>query len=85
MCQIRIDQASLDGFCAYLTPAHYRKIEAKLGQSTGSGSTVPILKFSQFKTIFDLTTLPSYTRSWAINPVVLRDILLEPVKESWAN
>jgi hypothetical protein len=35
---------------------------------------------TNFLPVLDLTSLPTYSKSFAINRVILRDLLLEPVK-----
>ncbi|KAH7142871.1 hypothetical protein B0J13DRAFT_503247 [Dactylonectria estremocensis] len=77
--QIRLGSASLKGFAACLTESHMASVLRKLGQSTGSSTTAPSLCNTKFETILDLSALPSYSKSSAINRVVLRDLLLDPI------
>ncbi|OSS46972.1 hypothetical protein B5807_08713 [Epicoccum nigrum] len=79
--QIRLGSGSQAGFRACLTNAHIDKITAKLGQSSGSQATAPSIYNTQFDEILDLAHLPTYSKSAAINRVVLRDMLLEPIKK----
>lgn len=80
--QIRLGPGSQAGFRACLTHAHIDKITAKLGQSSGSQATAPSIYNTQFDEILDLALVPTYSKSAAINRVLLRDILLEPIKKS---
>ncbi|SPQ22633.1 273b3885-6612-426d-b74f-c745aea1cba3 [Thermothielavioides terrestris] len=52
----------------------------KLGKSSGTHQTAPALYTSKFEQLVDFSKVPSYTKSSAINRVVLRDLLMEPVK-----
>jgi hypothetical protein len=54
----------------------------KFGRSAISGPTAPCLYTTQFKPVLDLTRLPTYSRSFPINRVVLRDLLIEPVEQN---
>ncbi|KAH6684924.1 hypothetical protein F5X68DRAFT_223060 [Plectosphaerella plurivora] len=78
--QIRIGEAADIGFDACLTDKVKSAIRAKCGQSSAMGATAPTICNSKFQTLLDLTQLPSYSKSAAINRVVLRNILLEPVQ-----
>ncbi|CAI9638113.1 unnamed protein product [Alternaria burnsii] len=80
--QIRLGPGSQAGFRACLTDDHIGKISAKLGKSSGAQATAPSLFNTNFQEIVDLTRLPTYSKSAGINRVVLRDILLEPIKKS---
>ncbi|KAL2275011.1 hypothetical protein FJTKL_02557 [Diaporthe vaccinii] len=80
--QIRMGDTALEGFEACLTPDHVAAIKSKLGMSSNLASTAPILCTSQFKVVLDLSQLPSYSRSAAINRVVLRNLLLAPVQQA---
>lgn len=79
---IRLGSGSQAGFRACLTEAHTEKITAKLGQSSGSQATAPSIYNTRFDKILDLAHVPTYSKSAAINRVVLRDVLLEPIKSS---
>lgn len=80
--QIRMGDAALEGFEACLKPDHAAAITSKLGMSSNLSSTAPILCTTQFKVVLDLSQLPTYSRSAAINRVVLRNLLLSPVQKA---
>ena len=80
--QIRLGPGAQAGFRACLTNTHIDKITSKLGQSSGSQATAPSIYNTQFNEILDLALVPTYSKSAAINRVVLRDILLEPIRKS---
>ncbi|KAJ4349228.1 hypothetical protein N0V95_004764 [Ascochyta clinopodiicola] len=80
--QIRLGPGAQAGFRACLTSAHIDKITAKLGKSSGSQATAPSIYNTRFDEIIDLALVPTYSKSAAINRVVLRDILLDPIKKS---
>lgn len=80
--QIRMGDAALEGFEACLQPDHAAAITSRFGMSSNLSSTAPILCTSQFKVVLDLSQLPSYSRSAAINRVVLRNLLLAPVQKA---
>ncbi|KZM20527.1 uncharacterized protein EKO05_0008908 [Ascochyta rabiei] len=80
--QIRLGPGAQAGFRACLTSAHIDKITAKLGKSSGSQATAPSIYNTHFEEIVDLALVPTYSKSAAINRVVLRDILLDPIKKS---
>ncbi|KAH6988849.1 hypothetical protein BKA56DRAFT_475694 [Ilyonectria sp. MPI-CAGE-AT-0026] len=77
--QIRLGNSSLTGFAACLTESHMASVLRKLGQSSGSSTTAPSICNTKFETVLDLSALPSYSKSSAINRVVLRDLLLDPI------
>ncbi|RGP81377.1 fungal specific transcription factor [Fusarium longipes] len=77
--QIRLGNAALNGLAACLTDLHMASVLQKLGQSSGSSTTAPCLCNTKFETVLDLTALPTYSKSSAINRVVLRDLLLSPI------
>ncbi|EWY97375.1 hypothetical protein FOYG_02223 [Fusarium oxysporum NRRL 32931] len=54
-------------------------IVQKLGRYSDSSKTAPSICHTKFQTILDLSALPTYSKSSAINRVVLRDLLLDPV------
>ncbi|ETI23943.1 hypothetical protein G647_05750 [Cladophialophora carrionii CBS 160.54] len=61
------------------------QIKAKLGQRNDAAKgnktfTAPYIHNSSFEPLLDLGTLPNYTESSAINRVVLRNFLLDPIK-----
>ncbi|KAL4810934.1 hypothetical protein BDV18DRAFT_3697 [Aspergillus unguis] len=80
--QIRLGESAMTGFQACLSEEHIARIVEKFGQSAGATSTAPSLYNSRFQQVLDLTSLPSYSRSWAINRVVLRNILASPLEEA---
>lgn len=80
--QIRLGPGAEAGFRACLTKAHREKITAKLGRSSRSQATAPLIYNTQFHEICNLPLLPTYTKSAAISRVVLGDLLLEPIKRS---
>ncbi|KAK6216532.1 FAD/NAD(P)-binding domain-containing protein [Colletotrichum tabaci] len=80
--QIRLGPGAQAGFQACLTDAHRDRITSKLGMSSGLQETAPALYTTQFDEILDLAVVPSYSKSAAINRVVLRDVLLEPIIQS---
>ncbi|KLU91659.1 hypothetical protein MAPG_10177 [Magnaporthiopsis poae ATCC 64411] len=77
--QIRIGEAASKGFDACLTEERREAIRSRLGQSSQATATAPVIYTPQFKPILDLASLAGYTKSAAINRVVLRDALVEPV------
>ena len=77
--QIRLGNAALTGLSACLTEQHMTSVLQKLGQSSGSSATAPSLCNTKFETILDLSALPTYSKSSAINRIVLRDLLLDPI------
>ncbi|GKT64403.1 FAD dependent oxidoreductase/monooxygenase [Colletotrichum tofieldiae] len=78
--QIRLGDAAMEAFECCLKPDHVASIRTRLGLSTNQSSTAPIVCTSQFKIVLDLSQLPNYSRSAAINRVVLRNLLLDPVE-----
>ncbi|KAM3067807.1 hypothetical protein ACMFMG_011293, partial [Clarireedia jacksonii] len=80
--QIRLGESAMTGFRACLKEDHVQRIVDKFGQSAGSTSTAPSLYNSRFQQILDLTVLPAYSKSWAINRAVLHNILSEPLEEA---
>lgn len=80
--QIRLGAGAQAGFDACLTDAQNSAIKAKLGKSAGVQQTAPSIYTTRFEEVLDLSLLPNYAKSAAINRVVLRDLLLEPIKLS---
>ncbi|KAK2044528.1 FAD/NAD(P)-binding domain-containing protein, partial [Colletotrichum somersetense] len=80
--QIRLGDAAMEGFESCLRRDRILAIQNKLGQSTNQSSTAPLVCDSQFRVVLDLSCLPTYSKSAAINRVVLRDLLLDPVEEA---
>ncbi|KAH7399716.1 hypothetical protein BKA64DRAFT_733224 [Cadophora sp. MPI-SDFR-AT-0126] len=79
--QIRLGGAAMKGFEACLTGDQTAKIMSHLGQSVGVASNSPSIYTSSYRLLLDLTKLPFYSKSSAINRVVLRDTLLAPIVE----
>ncbi|KAL3473185.1 FAD/NAD(P)-binding domain-containing protein [Aspergillus californicus] len=79
--QIRLGDSAMTGFRACLKEDHLHRIIGKFGQSSSSTSTAPSVYNSHFQQILHLTTLPSYSKSWAINRVVLRNLIAEPLEK----
>lgn len=77
--QIRLGQAAYTGFEACLTDDRRAAVLSRLGQTSGEVNTAPSIVNSRFETILDMSRFPSYSKSAAINRVVLRNTLLEPV------
>ncbi|KAJ4246883.1 hypothetical protein NW762_013435 [Fusarium torreyae] len=80
--QIRLGEYAIKGFDACLTTEHAALIHQKFGQSSSLSSTAPILCNSRFRIVLDLSLLPSYQRSYAINRVILRDLLMAPISKA---
>lgn len=84
--QIRLGEPSLSGFRACLPPAHVATIEQKFGVSangerTQKPYTAPCIYSPSFKVLLDLGKLPTYSISTAISRIVLRNFLVDPVKQ----
>lgn len=79
--QIRLGDGARAGFEACLTRSQIAAIDRKLGKSSTSSATAPSLYTSRFTELLDLSTLHSYAKSAAMNRVVLRDLLMEPIKK----
>ncbi|KAH7171651.1 hypothetical protein DER46DRAFT_677206 [Fusarium sp. MPI-SDFR-AT-0072] len=77
--QIRLGDPALTGLASCLTDSQLESIVQKLGRYSGSSKTAPSICNTKFQTILDLSALPTYSKSSAINRVVLRDLLLDPV------
>jgi hypothetical protein len=80
--QIRLGDFAIAGFKACLRNEDYDAIIQKFGQSATSGAAAPCIYTSQFQPILNLTSLPTYSKSFAINRVVCRNLLLNPVRPS---
>ncbi|KAK1849350.1 putative FAD dependent oxidoreductase [Colletotrichum chrysophilum] len=80
--QIRLGESALAGFRACLKPSEIATIQSKFSQMSSTGLTAPAICNTKFQTLLDLGQLPSYAASWGINRVVLRDILVNPLKEN---
>ncbi|KAF4823678.1 FAD-dependent monooxygenase SAT7 [Colletotrichum siamense] len=78
--QIRLGESALAGFRACLKPSEIATIQSKFSQMSSTGLTAPAICNTKFQTVLDLGQLPSYAASWGINRVVLRDILVNPLK-----
>ncbi|KAF5622724.1 fungal specific transcription factor factor [Fusarium tjaetaba] len=77
--QIRLGDPAMTGLASCLTDSHLEAIVQRLGRYSGSSKTAPSICNTKFQTILDLSALPTYSKSSAINRVVLRDLLLDPV------
>lgn len=77
--QIRLGQAAYTGFEACLTDDRRAAVLSRLGQTSGEVNTAPSIVNSRFETVLNMSRFPSYSKSAAINRVVLRNTLLEPV------
>jgi 2-polyprenyl-6-methoxyphenol hydroxylase-like FAD-dependent oxidoreductase len=80
--QIRLGGPAFIGMRACLPPDRLNSVVQKFGRAAGSRSTAPILYHKDFSKLVDLTRFSAYSKSAAINRVVLRDILAEPIFES---
>ena len=87
--QIRLGEPSLTGFRACLSPELIAQIEAKYGKSKPGSETesvtgpltAPHVYSKDFEPCLDLSAIPNYTITTAINRVVLRNFLLEPLRQ----
>ncbi|KAF9870752.1 putative FAD dependent oxidoreductase [Colletotrichum karsti] len=79
--QIRLGESAMTGFRACLKPSEIATIQSKFSQMSTTGLTAPAICNTKFQTVLDLGQLPSYSASWGINRVVLRDILVNPLIE----
>jgi 2-polyprenyl-6-methoxyphenol hydroxylase-like FAD-dependent oxidoreductase len=77
--QIRLGESAMIGIDACLTETQKNPILEKFGQSAGLTSTAPTLYNSRFEPVLDLTRLPSYSKSSAINRVTVRNLLMGPI------
>ncbi|KAK7700295.1 hypothetical protein SLS64_011108 [Diaporthe eres] len=77
--QIRLGEPAYTGFEACLADDHRAAVLSKLGQTSGEVNTAPSIVNSRFETILDMSQFPSYSKSAAINRVVLRNTLLDPI------
>lgn len=77
--QIRLGEPAYSGFEACLDEEHRAAVLSKLGQTSGEVNTAPSIVNSRFETILDMSQFPSYSKSAAINRVVLRNTLLDPI------
>ncbi|KAK2060350.1 FAD/NAD(P)-binding domain-containing protein [Colletotrichum caudatum] len=80
--QIRLGDAAMEGFESCLRRDRILAIQKRLGQSANQSPTAPLVCDSRFRVVLDLSRLPTYSKSAAINRVVLRDLLLDPVEEA---
>lgn len=78
--QIRLGDSAITGFKACLDHENLKTIIQKFGQSATSGAVGPCIYSTRFQPVLDLTSLPTYSKSFAINRVVCRNLLLDPVK-----
>lgn len=79
--QIRLGEGALRGFSACLTTSQTEAIMRTLGKSAETQEAAPSVFNSRFERLVDLSKFPSYTKSAAINRVVLRNLLMGPVKK----
>lgn len=77
--QIRLGEPAYTGFEACLADDHRAAVLSKLGQTSGEVNTAPSIVNSRFETILDMSQFPSYSKSAAINRVVLRNTMLNPI------
>ncbi|KAF5701363.1 fungal specific transcription factor factor [Fusarium mundagurra] len=77
--QIRLGDPAMTGLASCLTDSHLEAVVQRLGRYSGSTKTAPSICNTKFQTILDLSALPTYSKSSAINRVVLRDLLLDPI------
>ncbi|KAJ5660878.1 uncharacterized protein N7484_000250 [Penicillium longicatenatum] len=80
--QIRLGDSAVAGFKACLRDEDFDAMIQKFGQSATSGAAAPCVYTSQFQPVLNLTSLPTYSKSFAINRVVCRNLLLNPVRPS---
>ncbi|KAJ5094788.1 hypothetical protein N7456_010649 [Penicillium angulare] len=80
--QIRLGDSAMTGFKACLADENLQNIIQKFGQTASSEGAAPCLYSTKLQSILDLTSLPTYSKSFAINRVVCRNLLLEPVKST---
>lgn len=80
--QIRLGEGALRGFSACLTPSQTEAIMRTLGKNAATQDAAPSVFNSRFERLVDFSKIPSYTKSSAINRVVLRNLLMLPVKDS---
>lgn len=80
--QIRLGESALVGFKACLPKDRMELITKKFGQSSGSTATAPAIFNTRWEEVVDMAVMPTYAKSAAINRVVLRDLLMEPIKKA---
>ncbi|KAI8935608.1 hypothetical protein NX059_008172 [Plenodomus lindquistii] len=80
--QIRLGDSALTGLKSCLPKESLDLITSKLGQSSGATATAPAIYNSKWEEVMDLALMPTYSKTSAINRVVLRDLLMEPVKKA---
>jgi len=78
--QIRLGAPALEGFRACLNIDQIAELVQRFGRADGTKSAAPIVYDRHFKAVADLTLIPSYSKSAAINRVVLRDCLAAPIE-----
>jgi 2-polyprenyl-6-methoxyphenol hydroxylase-like FAD-dependent oxidoreductase len=87
--QIRLGEPALMGFRACLGAELIAQIEEKYSASKPQSAsdyntrtfTAPYVYSSNFEPCLDLSAIPNYTASTTINRVVLRNFLIEPLKQ----
>ncbi|KAG7045588.1 FAD/NAD(P)-binding domain-containing protein, partial [Colletotrichum scovillei] len=77
--QIRLGDAAIKGLTSCLDKATLSQISRRLGQSMSKTLSAPTICNRRFQPVLDLSSIHMYSKSAAINRVVLRDLLLEPV------
>lgn len=80
--QIRLGSPALKGFRACLNVDQIAELVQRFGRTDGTKSSAPIVYDRHFKALADLTRIPSYSKSAAINRVVLRDCLAAPIESA---
>ncbi|KAJ6035908.1 hypothetical protein N7540_000187 [Penicillium herquei] len=80
--QIRLGDSAVTGFKSCLADEDLQRIIERFGQTTSSEGAAPCLYSTKLQSIVDLTALPTYSKSFAINRVTCRNLLLEPVRPS---
>ncbi|KAH9844680.1 FAD/NAD(P)-binding domain-containing protein [Teratosphaeria destructans] len=80
--QIRLGEYGLKGMRACLEPPVLTSVLANLGRAGGTRESAPAIYDSNFTTLLDLSGLPGYPKSAAINRAVLRDTLAQPLEHA---
>lgn len=80
--QIRLGESAIAGFKACLPKDRMELITKKFGQSSGSTATAPAIFNTRWEEVIDLAVMPTYSKTAAINRVVLRNLLMEPIKKA---
>lgn len=80
--QVRLGERTLRGLEDCLARSHADTIQRKFGKSANIPETAPSIFTTRFEHLVDVYNMPSYSKSSAMNRVVLRDLLLEPIKDT---